>query len=39
MQCAVIDFARNVWVKDAHSTEFNPSTKYPVIDMIAIRKS
>lgn len=35
MQCAVIEFARNVlgW-KDANSTEFNPSTEYPVIDFI-----
>jgi len=35
MQCAVIEFARNVlkW-KDAHSTEFNPSTAYPVIDFM-----
>ena len=35
MQCAVIEFARNVlgW-KDAHSTEVNPDTKHPmVIDM------
>jgi CTP synthase len=35
MQCAVIEFARNVlkW-KDANSTEFNPSTAYPVIDFM-----
>jgi CTP synthase len=39
MQCAVIEFARNVcgWT-DAHSTEFNPKTKYPVIDMMAEQK-
>ena len=32
MQVAVAEFARNVlgW-KDAHSTEFNPSTKHPVV--------
>lgn len=35
MQCAVIEFARNVcgW-KDAHSTEFNPKTSHPVIDLM-----
>jgi CTP synthase len=35
MQCAVIEFARHVlgW-KDANSTEFNPSTAYPVIDFM-----
>jgi CTP synthase len=33
MQCAVIEFARNVLkYEDANSTEFNPETKYPVID-------
>ncbi|MFH1369268.1 MAG: CTP synthase [Elusimicrobiota bacterium] len=39
MQCAVIEFARNVcgW-KDANSTEFNPRTKYPVIDMMTAQK-
>lgn len=33
MQCAVVEFARNVlgW-EDANSTEFDPSTSYPVID-------
>jgi CTP synthase len=36
MQCAVIEFARHVcgWA-DAHSTEFNPETRYPVIDLMA----
>ncbi len=39
MQCAVIEFARNVigW-KDAHSTEMNPSTKHPVIDIMEEQK-
>ena len=39
MQCAVIEFARNVigW-KDAHSTEMNPSTKHPVIDFMEDQK-
>ena len=39
MQCAVIEFARNVLgLKDAHSTEINPETKYPVIDIMAGQK-
>lgn len=39
MQCAVVEFARDVlgW-KDAHSTEMNPKTKYPVIDMMEEQK-
>jgi len=32
MQCAVVEFARNVLnFKDAHSTEMNPHTTHPVI--------
>ncbi len=39
MQCAVIEFARNVaGLKEANSTEFNPKTKYPVIDIIEDKK-
>ena len=35
MQLAVVEFARNVCgMKGANSTEFNPKTKYPVIDFI-----
>jgi len=35
MQVAVIEFARNVAnLKDAHSTEFHPTTPYPVITML-----
>lgn len=35
MQCAVIEFARNVaGLKGAHSTEFNVATPYPVIDLM-----
>ncbi len=35
MQIAVIEFARNVAdMKNAHSTEFNSSTPYPVIDLM-----
>ena len=32
MQVAVIEFARSIlgW-KDAHSSEFNPSTSHPVV--------
>lgn len=34
MQCAVIEFARNVLgLSDAHSTEMNPKTTYPVIHL------
>ncbi|MFH0791400.1 MAG: CTP synthase, partial [Candidatus Omnitrophota bacterium] len=35
MQCAVIEFSRNVCgLKDADSTEFNRQTKYPVISLL-----
>ena len=40
MQLAVIEFARNVCgIKDANSTEFNPLTKNPVIDLMADQKA
>ena len=40
MQLAVIEFARNVCgLKEADSTEFNPITKEPVIDLMADQKS
>jgi CTP synthase len=39
MQCAVIEFARNVLnLKDAHSTEFRPNTPFPVIDIMENQK-
>ncbi|MFL0245877.1 CTP synthase [Candidatus Clostridium stratigraminis] len=39
MQCAVIEFARNVLgFKDAHSSEINPETNYPVIDLMPDQK-
>lgn len=40
MQCAVIEFARNVigW-KDAHTTEIDPKTPYPVIDIMEEQKN
>lgn len=39
MQCAVIEFARNVLnLSDAHTTEINPDTKDPVIDIMADQK-
>ncbi len=39
MQCAVIEFARNVLgFKDAHSTEVNPATSHPVIDLQEVQK-
>ncbi len=35
LQCAVIEFARNVLgIRDAHSTEFDPTTQSPVIDLM-----
>lgn len=35
MQCAVIEYARNVCgLEGAHSTEFNPDTPYSVIDLM-----
>ena len=35
MQCAVIEFARNVCgLTGANSTEFSPATPYPVIDLL-----
>ena len=40
MQCAVIEFARNVLgLKDANTTEIKPDTKDPVIDIMADQKS
>lgn len=39
MQCAVIEFARNVLqLKAADSTEMNPETAYPVIDLMEEQK-
>jgi CTP synthase len=38
MQCAVVEFARNVLGFDASSTELNPKTKHPVIDMMEEQK-
>ena len=35
LQCAVIEFARNVvGINNAHSTEFDPTTQSPVIDLM-----
>ncbi|MDT8401582.1 MAG: CTP synthase [Bacteroidales bacterium] len=40
MQCAVIEFARNVLnIEKADSTEMNPKTKHPVIDLMEEQKS
>jgi CTP synthase len=40
MQCAVIEFARNVLkMENAHSTEIDHKTKYPVIDLMEEQKS
>jgi CTP synthase len=39
MQCAVIEFARNVLgLEDAHSTEIDPETSNPVIDIMEAQK-
>jgi CTP synthase len=39
MQCAVIEFARNVLgLEKAHSTEMNPKTPHPVIDLMEDQK-
>lgn len=40
MQMAVIEFAQNVLsLKDAHSTEMNPNTSEPVIDLMEDQKT
>ena len=40
LQCAVIEFARHVCgLEDAHSSEFNPDTKNPVIDLMLAQRS
>jgi len=39
MQCVVIEFARNVLgLEGAHSSELNPETRYPVIDIMPEQK-
>jgi CTP synthase len=39
MQCAVIEFARNVCkMKGANSSEFDSDTKYPVIDLMLAQR-
>ena len=39
MQCAVIEVARNCCnMKGANSTEFNPNTRFPVIDLLPGQK-
>jgi len=40
MQCAVIEFARNVCgLEGAHSSEIDPETPYPVIDLLPEQKN
>ena len=40
MQCAVVEFARNICgLKDAHTTEVNPNTPHPVIDFPTNKKA
>jgi CTP synthase len=39
LQCAVVEFARNVCgLADANSSEWNPDTPYPVIDLLPEQK-
>ncbi|MFQ5574377.1 MAG: CTP synthase, partial [Terriglobia bacterium] len=39
LQCAVVEYARNVLgLEDANSSEFNPGTPYPVIDLLPDQK-
>jgi CTP synthase len=40
MQCAVVEYARNVLgFEGAHSTEIDPNTPYPVIDLMSEQKT
>jgi CTP synthase len=40
LQCAVIEFARNVCgLQDANSSEFDPATPHPVIDLLPEQKN
>ncbi len=40
MQCAVIEFARNILkLENAHSSEMHPNTPYPVIDLMEQQKN
>ncbi|MEX0756245.1 MAG: CTP synthase [Actinomycetota bacterium] len=40
LQCAVVEFARNVaGLEGANSSEFNPATEHPVIDLLPEQKS
>lgn len=40
MQCAVVEYARNVsGLKGANSSEIDPNTKYPVIDLMPDQKN
>ena len=40
LQCAVIEFARNVCgLENANSSEFNKKTKYPVIDLMESQRA
>ncbi len=39
MQCAMVEFARNVLgLAEAHSTEMNPGTPFPIIDIMEEQK-
>jgi CTP synthase len=38
MQCAVIEFSRHIGLKKANSSEFDPLSPYPVIDLLPEQK-
>lgn len=38
LQLAVVEFARSIGLKNANSSELNPKTKYPVIDILPEQK-
>ncbi len=38
MQLAVVEYAKNFLSRDANSTEFNPDTKFPVVDILPYQR-
>ena len=39
MQCAVVEYARHIGMEDANTTEANPATTHPVIDIVPEQKA
>ena len=39
MQCAVVEYARHIGMDDANTTEANPATTHPVIDIVPEQKA